>query len=108
MIHKTYGKKMCGIIELNNIHNHYWKMNYQVSLAYLARKFCDFIMEKDMSIRCGAWNAQILNDKQIYYAACDSHYSLFVFENMMKKSANEINYITYMYKDIKHFDHRSL
>ncbi|KAJ4387715.1 exosome nuclease subunit [Gnomoniopsis smithogilvyi] len=56
-------------------------LNYpQKSLAFLLKKFVDF--DADKKYQMADWRIRPLTDEMMYYARCDTHYLLYVYDNM--------------------------
>ncbi|CAN8105104.1 unnamed protein product [Discula destructiva] len=69
------------IVGLFDTYHASYALNFpQKSLAYLLKKYVNF--DADKKYQMADWRIRPLTDEMMYYARCDTHYLLYVYDNM--------------------------
>ncbi|XP_044738068.1 exonuclease 3'-5' domain-containing protein 2 isoform X2 [Chrysoperla carnea] len=89
-LYHDYGIETNGCLDLRHL------TNESLGLANLSKKYLNFVMNKHWRIRCSNWEADILNEAQITYAAHDAIIAVELFKKMRQLSKQ------YIHKNLAH------
>ncbi|XP_076651374.1 exonuclease 3'-5' domain-containing 2 [Halictus rubicundus] len=97
-----YGCRVCGTLDLRSLAERA-RLPSPKSLAAMSLEYLDVEMDKLIEVRCGNWNADILTDEQVAYAACDAIASVLIYDQIVQRIKekyslweNFVNYIKCM------------
>lgn len=94
-----YGCRVCGTLDLRSLAERS-RLPSPKSLAAMSLEYLDIEMDKLIEVRCSNWNADILTDEQVAYAACDAIASVLIYDQIVQRMKqryslweNCVNYI---------------
>lgn len=110
---KDYGCRVFGTLDLRKYAD-YMGIPNEPGLASLCMKYLGIEMNKFFKIRCSDWNADVLTDKQISYAAFDAIASVQIYHEVsfyiicyyIMKSTSHLLYLLYSLLHIFYFQYR--
>ncbi|XP_031842751.1 exonuclease 3'-5' domain-containing 2 isoform X2 [Nomia melanderi] len=79
-----YGCRVCGTLDLRSLAEHE-NLPSPKSLAAMGLQYLGLEMDKLIEVRCGNWNADILTDEQVAYAACDAIASVLIYDQIVQR-----------------------
>lgn len=91
LLMNDYNVKVSGYIDLRYLAR---ECSLQErSLSALAYKLLGCQLDKDWHIRASNWDAELLSDRQIEYAALDAYVAIKILEQLRNKKVNCVLYI---------------
>ncbi|CAK9824800.1 Exonuclease 3'-5' domain-containing protein 2 [Anthophora retusa] len=94
-----YGCRVCGTVDLRTLAERV-NLPCPKSLAAMSLQYLGLEMDKLIEVRCSNWDADILTDEQVAYAACDAIASVLIYDQIVQRIKekyslweNFVNYI---------------